>query len=140
MTKIWTAIVTSGNEKVAALAIRVLIEEAAVVPAGCFTVTWIEQLRSGPCAMFDVSSCPAVLNLHIWEPWAIYVTIAGGRGIKLLNSGAFALHLCNLCFCHVPIVADGNDSSNILWKWKVAVSELKWVTDPILGLLPSVKK
>jgi hypothetical protein len=55
------AIVTSGNEKVAALVIKVLMEEAAVVPAGCFTVTWIEQLRSGPCDVCDVSSCPAVL-------------------------------------------------------------------------------
>jgi hypothetical protein len=36
------AIVTSGNEKVAALAIKVLMEKAAVVPAGCFTVTWTE--------------------------------------------------------------------------------------------------
>jgi len=41
------------------------------------------------------------------------VTIAGGRGIKVLNSGVVASHLCNLCFHHVPIF-DGNDSSNIL--------------------------
>jgi hypothetical protein len=68
------------------------------------------------------------------------VTFAGGRGIKLLNSGVVAPHLCNLCFHHVPIVVDGNDSSNILWKWKMAVSKAKWVTDPILGLLPSVNK
>lgn len=42
------------------------------------------------------------------------MTIAGGRGIKLLNSGVVAPHLCNLCFHHVPIVVDGKDSSNIV--------------------------
>jgi hypothetical protein len=44
------------------------------------------------------------------------MTIAGGRGIKLLNSGVVASRLCNLCFHHVPTVVDGNGSSNILWK------------------------
>jgi len=44
------------------------------------------------------------------------MTIAGGRGIKLLSSGVVASHLCNLCFHHVPIVVDSNGSSNILWK------------------------
>jgi hypothetical protein len=42
------------------------------------------------------------------------VTIAGGRGTNLLKSGIVAPHLCNLCFHHVPIVVDVNDSSNIL--------------------------
>jgi hypothetical protein len=59
------AIVTSGNEKVAALAVKMLIEEAAVVTTGCFTVTWIEWLTLGPSDECDVSSCPALLNLHI---------------------------------------------------------------------------
>jgi hypothetical protein len=59
------AIVTSGNEKVVAFALKVSIEEAAVVTAGCFTVTWMERLTLGPSDGCDVSSCPALLNLHV---------------------------------------------------------------------------